>query len=216
MEKPVKCICFYRPDKLQSPLPALCQGLECQVVELTREQELGVYGQCSDPILFLVAAQLLPKINGSLPSWLESLLDHHLVAIYDASELHYNPINLIHHGLRGVLYHSSKLDQSLTGIQTMLQGNLWFKRIHMEQALSELIKEHQQHQTPSDGRSLDKLTEREISIVRLVALGSSNKEIARQLFISEYTVKAHLASVFRKTETHTRAELVGKLASTQQ
>ena len=42
------------------------------------------------------------------------------------------------------------------------------------------------------------LTPRELEVLPLLTLGRSNREISRQLFLSEGTVKAHLAAVFRK------------------
>ena len=51
------------------------------------------------------------------------------------------------------------------------------------------------------------LTEREKEILRLLATGASNKEIARQLAISEKTVKNILTKVFVKTCTQSRTEL---------
>jgi DNA-binding CsgD family transcriptional regulator len=51
------------------------------------------------------------------------------------------------------------------------------------------------------------LTERELEVVKLVADGASNKQIAATLFISENTVKAHLKSIFVKLEAESRAKV---------
>ena len=51
------------------------------------------------------------------------------------------------------------------------------------------------------------LTERELEVVKLVAEGASNKQIAATLFISENTVKAHLKSIFVKLEAESRAKV---------
>jgi two-component system response regulator NreC len=54
----------------------------------------------------------------------------------------------------------------------------------------------------------DDLTEREIEILRLIALGHTNTEIAEQLFLSVRTVESHRARIQQKTSLATRAELV--------
>ncbi len=54
----------------------------------------------------------------------------------------------------------------------------------------------------------DDLTEREVDILRLIALGHTNNEIAEQLFLSVRTVESHRARVQQKTGLTTRAELV--------
>jgi DNA-binding CsgD family transcriptional regulator/N-acetylneuraminic acid mutarotase len=51
------------------------------------------------------------------------------------------------------------------------------------------------------------LTERELEVVKLVAAGASNKQIAASLFISENTVKVHLKNIFVKLEVENRARV---------
>jgi len=52
-----------------------------------------------------------------------------------------------------------------------------------------------------------KLSEREVELLEGLCDGLSNKALARNLFISERTVKAHLASIFRKTGCQSRLEV---------
>ena len=52
------------------------------------------------------------------------------------------------------------------------------------------------------------LTEREIEVLRLIALGHTNSEIAEQLFLSVRTVESHRAHIQQKLRLHSRAELV--------
>ena len=54
------------------------------------------------------------------------------------------------------------------------------------------------------------LTEREIEILQLVALGKTNQDIARQLIIAPGTVKAHTASIYRKLDVANRTEAVAR------
>jgi two-component system response regulator NreC len=54
----------------------------------------------------------------------------------------------------------------------------------------------------------DKLSAREVEVLRLIALGHTSVEIARQLHLSPRTVETHRARIHRKLELTTRAELV--------
>ena len=57
------------------------------------------------------------------------------------------------------------------------------------------------------------LSERELQIVELVAYGKSNKQIAKKLKISEWTVSTHLRRVFSKLKVDSRAAMVYRCAS---
>jgi DNA-binding NarL/FixJ family response regulator len=52
----------------------------------------------------------------------------------------------------------------------------------------------------------DELTPREAEVLRLIAAGQSNREIARTLFVSEATVKTHVNRIFAKTGSRDRAQ----------
>lgn len=55
---------------------------------------------------------------------------------------------------------------------------------------------------------LPKLTDREVEVLRLLATGSTNKEIARALFVTEATVKSHLAHIFTKLDVDSRSRAI--------
>ena len=63
-------------------------------------------------------------------------------------------------------------------------------------------------QPPAPAGPPDGLTEREVEILRLIALGHTNSEIASQLYLSVRTVESHRAHIQQKTRRTTRAELV--------
>ena len=54
------------------------------------------------------------------------------------------------------------------------------------------------------------LTVRELEVVRLIAQGQSNAEIAAALFVSEVTVKTHINHLFSKLEVSSRAQAIIK------
>jgi DNA-binding NarL/FixJ family response regulator len=58
----------------------------------------------------------------------------------------------------------------------------------------------------ADAPADDELTPREADVLRLIAAGQSNREIARTLFVSEATVKTHVNRIFAKTGSRDRAQ----------
>ncbi len=63
-------------------------------------------------------------------------------------------------------------------------------------------------QTASKHEPFEKLTEREVGLLRLVADGLSNRAIAQELSISENTVKYHMKNIFQKLNAQNRTEAV--------
>ena len=56
-----------------------------------------------------------------------------------------------------------------------------------------------------------KLTNRELQVLKCILKGYSNKEIAKELFISFYTAKAHVSAILYKMQVEDRVDLVLKL-----
>jgi DNA-binding CsgD family transcriptional regulator len=61
-------------------------------------------------------------------------------------------------------------------------------------------------------RTTGRLTEREHEIVRLIAAGASNPEIAQQLFLSRKTIERHVSNVLKKVGARNRAELAARMS----
>jgi DNA-binding CsgD family transcriptional regulator len=74
-----------------------------------------------------------------------------------------------------------------------------------------LLRDRGVRQAPARPRSASgwpELTESELAVVSLVARGATNREVAERLFLSPYTVNAHLRHVFAKLGIRSRVELV--------
>jgi NarL family two-component system response regulator LiaR len=79
-------------------------------------------------------------------------------------------------------------------------------RLHPD--IARKLMEQVAHQaSPSRGAPADDLTERELDVVRLVAQGLSNLEIAQALFISAKTVKTHISNILSKLDLQDRTQL---------
>ncbi|MBV8258604.1 MAG: response regulator transcription factor [Actinobacteria bacterium] len=71
----------------------------------------------------------------------------------------------------------------------------------IESALHELVGQH---------LGWVRLTSRELDVLRLVAEGASNRDVARALWLSDQTVKFHLANAYRKLGVSSRREAVAR------
>lgn len=91
-------------------------------------------------------------------------------------------------------------------VQLVRKGEIWVGRSVAVHLLEELTALHARRARPADQR-LVRMTGREREIVRLIAAGASNKEIADRLSITERTVKAHLTNIFRKLGVSSRLHL---------
>jgi len=71
-----------------------------------------------------------------------------------------------------------------------------------------LIELFAQLGTAAPPPGLDELSPREIEVLRLIARGNSNAEIAAQLVLSEHTVKTHVARILQKLDLRDRTQAV--------
>ncbi|WP_085297932.1 helix-turn-helix transcriptional regulator [Cognaticolwellia mytili] len=115
-------------------------------------------------------------------------------------------------GVKGVFYQSDRADIILKGLESIINQEYWFKRSTMNKAVTDLLKTKKATKidllNEQSNIVLPSLTKREKTIVHLVSSGAQNKEIAEQLHISPNTVKTHIYSLFRKTSSRNRIELI--------
>ncbi len=106
-------------------------------------------------------------------------------------------------GAVGYLLKNTRSKEILDTLRKVAAGEVFLN----PNLASEFLREFQRDQEVEELRRLvQTLTRREEEVLRLVATGASNKEISQQLFISELTVKMHLASIFRKLQVNDRTK----------
>ena len=87
-------------------------------------------------------------------------------------------------------------------------GGLWIGQSLLKRLVTSTAKSYGQRPNEAKNeRWSDKLSDRETQVARLVASGSSNKEVAATLNIAERTVKAHMTAIFEKLELRDRLQL---------
>ena len=107
-------------------------------------------------------------------------------------------------GARGYLTKDASAEEIEQAIRAPAGG-----RTHLDAAVQERLLRAVVDVRPavSDGPD-DELTPREVEVLRLIAAGLSNAEIARELVVSAATVKTHVNRVFAKTGARDRAQAV--------
>ena len=109
---------------------------------------------------------------------------------------------ILQHGARGLLSASQEFPQGIRAIRSVHAGELWGSRTVLSDVAQAGIKQSMEVQLHS--KLLLQLTEREREVVELLRGGSSNKQIATQLNISDKTVKTHLQNIFGKLQVRRR------------
>jgi DNA-binding NarL/FixJ family response regulator len=113
----------------------------------------------------------------------------------------------LRHGLRGVLAPDRNGAQLRRALDAIEDGELWVSRRRLLEALTVLTPPDSQA-TDATWRNLAALTERESAVLRETLDGKSNKQIARELELSEQTVKIHLQHIYQKLGVHRRLDLL--------
>jgi DNA-binding NarL/FixJ family response regulator len=127
-----------------------------------------------------------------------------ILTTYDEDELIWGGLQA---GAKGYLLKDAPPEELLQGIEAVAAGRSLLPP-HIAAKLMQVIRE--------GGPAREKgepLTERELEILRAMARGAANKEIAAELGISENTVKTHISHLFQKLGARDRTEAVTRALS---
>jgi DNA-binding NarL/FixJ family response regulator len=141
----------------------------------------------------------MPKVNGiELVKILRAqgnTLPILMLTTFDDSELFMQSLQA---GANGFLLKDVSLDKLVSAVKTLADGGFVAEPVVMKQINKGL------NETPV----IDDLTEKEQQILKLVAGGFSNKEIALSIFLAEGTVKNHVSNILSKLNTRDRTRAV--------
>jgi DNA-binding NarL/FixJ family response regulator len=124
-----------------------------------------------------------------------------VLTTFDLDEYVYAAIRA---GASGFLLKDVEPAELVDAIRVVAAGNSLFGPAATER----LVARFAQQAAPDAAHSLDELTDREKEILRLLATGLSNAELAEHLFLSETTVKTHVSSILRKLHVRDRVQAV--------
>src|SRR5919198_2608182 len=184
---------------------------------LRQEEDIDVVGEAGDGHEAVQKAQeLMPDVvlmDVRMPGQsgiqatreIRDLLPHARVVMLTVSDEEADLYEAIKAGASGYLLKEIPTDEVPEAIRSVVAGQ---SRISPAMA-SKLLNEFAT-MTKRDERlaGVPRLTERELEVLRLMARGLQNRDIARDLFISENTVKNHVRNILEKLHLHSRMEAV--------
>jgi DNA-binding NarL/FixJ family response regulator len=127
---------------------------------------------------------------------IEVLAERVAVIVVTATERREDAVAALRAGARGLVFKRFALETLMTAIRTVVDGQVWLPPELQSEIAAQL------REPPGAA-----LTRREREIVRHVAIGLRNAEVAERLHVTEGTVKTHLNNIFQKLGLRDRVEL---------
>jgi len=124
-----------------------------------------------------------------------------VLTTFDLDEYVYAAVNA---GASGFLLKDVQPEELVDAIRVVAAGNSLFGPA----ATQRLLDRFAPPPSGSAATRLDQLTDREREILKLIAQGRSNAELAQQLYLSEATVKTHVSAILRKLAVRDRVQAV--------
>lgn len=179
---------------------------------LSKEPDIEVVGEASDgavlpsvvekykPDLLLLDAQMPDHKPVESTKTLRQHYPDMRILVLSAHNLPEYVVGLLKAGAAGYVLKDDPSEMLLRAIRAIAQDKEWIS----PQVATLLVKSVRS----GDESMISSLTERETEVLRLMAHGHKNSEIAQELFISEQTVKNHVSNIFSKLNVETRVEAV--------
>ena len=124
-----------------------------------------------------------------------------VLTTFDLDEVVFEAIRA---GASGFLLKTSPADELVRAVRVVAAGDALLS----PSITRRLVEEFARRPVAPDPHGLDELTPREIDVLRLLARGLSNAEIAAELVVEPSTVKSHVASILSKLDLRDRAQAV--------
>ena len=173
-------------------------------IEVVAEAEDGM--QCLDKLEYITPDVLLLDINMPKKNGLEVLrvlkdrkskVKVLVLTVHNETEYLMKAVDI---GIDGYVLKDSESSELKKAIFAIVDGETYIQPSLIPALNSKMIEKDK------DGAKIDLLTRRELEVLKLLAVGMYNKEVAEKLDISERTVKNHVSNIFKKIEVTDRTQ----------
>jgi len=170
------------------------------------EDTVRVVGELKPHVLLLDLS--LPKLSGlEVLAELGKLGAQTRTIMLTAAIEREQVIEALQLGVRGIVLKHSALQLLLKSIRCVNEGQYWIGHEGVSDVIQALRRMKPSRNAPGAGRNFG-LSSREMEVIALIVAGYTNKDLARELGISENTAKHHLTNIFDKLGVSNRLELV--------
>ncbi len=107
-------------------------------------------------------------------------------------------------GARGFVAKDTPIDSLVVAIHAAASGVAWLSPRAAEVVLGSMLNGNTE--PPRDSAGIDQLSSRELEVLKLIALGMENAEIAKELNISPRTAKNHVSNILAKLDLPSRVQ----------
>jgi DNA-binding NarL/FixJ family response regulator len=193
------------------------RGLE---MVLAQESDIEVVGEAGDAVAAVDrSAELLPDVvllDVRMPkgSGIEACVQIKEVApsariiMLTISDEEADLYEAIKAGATGYLLKEISIDEVASAVRAVYDGQSLISPAMASKLLTEFALMAKRSNDRTEQVPTPRLTERELEVLKLVARGLNNRDIARELYISENTVKNHIRNILEKLQLHSRMEAV--------
>jgi DNA-binding NarL/FixJ family response regulator len=186
---------------------------------LDAQEDIEVVGEAADGIEAVARARELrphvvlmdvrmPNRDGldATRELLRELPQLHVLILttFDLNEYVYEAMRA---GASGFLLKDAPRSQLIQGVRTVAAGDALLAPAITRRLIEQFVRRPPASIRPLPPK-LDELTARELEVLKLVAGGRSNAEIAAELYVSDATVKTHVAHALRKLDLRDRVQAV--------
>jgi len=128
-----------------------------------------------------------------------------LLAELDEAQVH---LRAVQEGVLGIVLKTQPPEILIKAIQKVHSGEVWIERSMIANLLSGLTHAQQLIAQDPEAERITQLSPRERQVIQLIGKGLKNQQIAKQLWLSETTIRHHLTSIYRKLGVSDRLELL--------